>query len=166
MVWCCQAPSHYLSQCWPRSVSSYSISRPQWVYLALWHKNIWGLWFQSNVHWSFYLCCHFWQSRAILLACVSLEIPGQLCQVIYLNPYLLQGKWHNSIEFDFPHYNLTISSNFIFMSINFINMFDYGALIMINGHIIFPTFPNVWTYHVIVYPISGVSVSTPSLPIP
>ena len=30
MAWCCQATSHYLSQCWPRSVS-FSITRPQWV---------------------------------------------------------------------------------------------------------------------------------------
>ena len=33
MAWCRQATSHYLSQCWPRSVSSYGITRPQWVNL-------------------------------------------------------------------------------------------------------------------------------------
>ena len=31
MAWCRQATSHYLSQCWPRSVSPYGIIRPQWV---------------------------------------------------------------------------------------------------------------------------------------
>ena len=31
MAWCHQAPSHYLSQCWPRSLSSYGITRQQWV---------------------------------------------------------------------------------------------------------------------------------------
>ena len=31
MAWCHQATSHYLSQCWPRSVSPYDITRPQWV---------------------------------------------------------------------------------------------------------------------------------------
>ena len=31
MVWCRQATSHYLSQCWLRSMSPYGISRPQWV---------------------------------------------------------------------------------------------------------------------------------------
>ena len=31
MAWCCQATSHYLSQCWPRSLSSYGVTRPQWV---------------------------------------------------------------------------------------------------------------------------------------
>ena len=31
MAWCRQATSHYLSQCWPRSISPYGITRPQWV---------------------------------------------------------------------------------------------------------------------------------------
>ena len=31
MAWCCQATSHYLSQCWPRSMSLNGITRPQWV---------------------------------------------------------------------------------------------------------------------------------------
>ena len=31
MAWCCQATSHYLSQCWPRSRSPNVITRPQWV---------------------------------------------------------------------------------------------------------------------------------------
>ena len=30
MAWCRQATSHYLSQCWPSSLSSYGITRPQW----------------------------------------------------------------------------------------------------------------------------------------
>ena len=31
MVWCRQATSHYLSQCWPRSLSPCGVTRPQWV---------------------------------------------------------------------------------------------------------------------------------------
>ena len=31
MAWCSQATSHYLSQCWPRSLSPYGVTRPQWV---------------------------------------------------------------------------------------------------------------------------------------
>ena len=31
MAWCRQASSHYLSQCWPRYLSSYGVIRPQWV---------------------------------------------------------------------------------------------------------------------------------------
>ena len=31
MAWCHQTTSHYLSLCWPRSLSPYGITRPQWV---------------------------------------------------------------------------------------------------------------------------------------
>ena len=31
MAWCRQATSHYLSQCWPGSMSPYGVTRPQWV---------------------------------------------------------------------------------------------------------------------------------------
>ena len=31
MTWCRQATSHYLSQCWPRSMSPNGVTRPQWV---------------------------------------------------------------------------------------------------------------------------------------
>ena len=31
MAWCRQAISHHLSQCWPRSLSPYGVTRPQWV---------------------------------------------------------------------------------------------------------------------------------------
>ena len=36
MAWCRPATSHYLSQCWPRSLPPYGVTRPQWVnYLAM-----------------------------------------------------------------------------------------------------------------------------------
>ena len=31
MAWCRRATSYYLSQCWHRSLSSYGVTRPQWV---------------------------------------------------------------------------------------------------------------------------------------
>ena len=31
MAWCHQAKSYYLSQCWPRSMLLYGLSRPRWV---------------------------------------------------------------------------------------------------------------------------------------
>ena len=34
MAWCCQAPSHYLSQRWSSSMSPYGVTRPQWVNTA------------------------------------------------------------------------------------------------------------------------------------
>ena len=47
MAWCRQATSHYLSQCWPRSVSPYGVIRPQWVKMRphLLHEMepVWGV---------------------------------------------------------------------------------------------------------------------------
>ena len=37
MAWCHQATTHYLSQCWPRSLSPFGVTRPQWV--------------NNNIHW-------------------------------------------------------------------------------------------------------------------
>ena len=34
MAWCRQATSHYLSQCWPRSLSPYGVTKPQWVKIS------------------------------------------------------------------------------------------------------------------------------------
>ena len=31
MAWCRQVSSHYMSQCWPRFMSPYGVTRPQWV---------------------------------------------------------------------------------------------------------------------------------------
>ena len=31
MSWCCQAPSHYLNQCWPKPIMPCGFTRPQWV---------------------------------------------------------------------------------------------------------------------------------------
>ena len=31
MAWCRQATSHYLNQCWPRSLTPYGVTRPPWV---------------------------------------------------------------------------------------------------------------------------------------
>ena len=46
MAWCCQATSHYLSQCWPISLSPYGVTRPQWVNMSIQAKN---RWFESNL---------------------------------------------------------------------------------------------------------------------
>ena len=35
MAWCRQATSHYLSQCWPRSLLPYGVTRPQRVKIAV-----------------------------------------------------------------------------------------------------------------------------------
>ena len=40
MAWCSQTRSHYLSQCWLRSMLPYGIAKPQWINgsLSLYHK--------------------------------------------------------------------------------------------------------------------------------
>ena len=35
MAWCRQATSHFPSQCWPRSLSPYGVTKPQWVKIHL-----------------------------------------------------------------------------------------------------------------------------------
>ena len=40
LAWCFQATSHYLSQCWPRSMPPYGVIRPQWVKLI----GSWEMW--------------------------------------------------------------------------------------------------------------------------
>ena len=47
IAWCCQATSHYLSQCWPRSISPHDVTRPQWVNLrtaAIYHEISLPIW--------------------------------------------------------------------------------------------------------------------------
>ena len=55
MAWCCQATSHYLSQCWPRSLSPYGVTRPHWVkdysFVILIQCNFFLLWQDSWVSW-------------------------------------------------------------------------------------------------------------------
>ena len=34
MSWCRQATSHYLSQCWPSSMSPYDVTRPRWAKIS------------------------------------------------------------------------------------------------------------------------------------
>ena len=41
MAWCRQAASHYLSQCCPRSLSPYGVTRPQWVKTAMKDRPKW-----------------------------------------------------------------------------------------------------------------------------
>ena len=40
IAWCCQATSHCRSQCWPRSVSPYGVTRPKWVNAKFWNRNM------------------------------------------------------------------------------------------------------------------------------
>ena len=65
MAWCRQATSHCLSQCWPRSLLLYGVTRPQWVNMISYisfgaffdlrlnkrlNKQSWGWWFETLSH--------------------------------------------------------------------------------------------------------------------
>ena len=75
MAWCRQAASHYLSQCCPRSLSPYGVTRPQWVNIT-YHRS------EKGVPWTAlfitqFLCLetidntHWWLSTRLcfLLRC-------------------------------------------------------------------------------------------------
>ena len=49
MAWWRQATSHYLSQCWPRSLSPYGVTRPQWVKKIVSEVN--SLWPSDAIWW-------------------------------------------------------------------------------------------------------------------
>ena len=62
MAWCRQATSHYLSQCWPRSMSPYGVIRPQWAHCDLSHNT--PCRFQRWIKWLLF-------SKLELRACVA-----------------------------------------------------------------------------------------------
>ena len=50
MAWCRQATSHYLSQCWPRSLPPYDVTRPQRV-IQYWTALLtWMISFKPQIH--------------------------------------------------------------------------------------------------------------------
>ena len=50
MAWCHQASSHYLSQCWPRSMSPYGVTKPQWIHdITPWHVDINTSWLVYSI---------------------------------------------------------------------------------------------------------------------
>ena len=48
MARCCQATSHYLSQCWPSSISPHDVTRPHWVKHVL-SMHIYDCWYISYI---------------------------------------------------------------------------------------------------------------------
>ena len=78
MAWCHQATSHYLSQCWPRSMSPYGATRPQWVKSL--HKTC-VRYNKANLE-GFHSCnrpCYLTQIRfksSIFMACMTFKFNG------------------------------------------------------------------------------------------
>ena len=74
MAWCRQATSHYLSQCWPRSMSPNGITRPQWVNWSPPGKN--GRHFADDI-----FKCIFLNEKFCILIKISLKF---VCEWIVL----------------------------------------------------------------------------------
>ena len=80
MAWCRQATRHYLSQCWPRSLSLYGVPRPQCVNSA-W-RGFWGL-FNKKYSICIFVGVNFdalatgkWCRIERILSCLPLLIAG------------------------------------------------------------------------------------------
>ena len=74
MAWCRQATSHYLSQCWPRSLSPYGVARPRWIITLRPRQN----------------CCHFADDifKCIFLnenAWILLKISSKFVRKVWIN---------------------------------------------------------------------------------
>ena len=70
MAWCRQATSHYLSQCWPRSVS-YGVIRPQWVNSlalddAIQHHRTWSILVQVMA-WCYQATTHYLNQWGLII---------------------------------------------------------------------------------------------------
>ena len=86
MAWCRQPASHYLSQCWPRSLTPYGVTRPQWVY---WYNyRTWLCRIQCSMpHLSSKLYCfskHDWVNVISTLRENDLIFPKTIIEVISL----------------------------------------------------------------------------------
>ena len=88
MAWCRQATSHYLSQCWPRSLSpSGIVTRPQWV------KSFWP------------------DDRAVLVNTLKPRQMDAISQTTFSNAFSWMKMFEFRLEFHrslFPRVQLTI----------------------------------------------------------
>ena len=97
MAWCRQATSHYLSQCWPRSLSPYGVTRPQWMKrLGACHLQVANLQLSCS---DLQLSCSdltTWPSIRILATVMTSR------QYIPLN-YMWISLWHHPIYYVMLH---------------------------------------------------------------
>ena len=85
MAWCRQATSHYLRQCWPRSMSPYGVTGPQWV--KLWRKYMClnSLWFSEpygitdpGQHWFSQWLVAWWHQA---ITCIYVDLSAKPCGI-------------------------------------------------------------------------------------
>ena len=120
MAWCCQATSHYLSQCWQRSMSPYGyVTKSQWVNLLWPEQNIWNFinkflnWFHSchqytlHIYWKL-TATGFWEYHWRLIQIIPgngwVPIKQQatvetLYSTIYYSKYFIELNFDKSTQY-------------------------------------------------------------------
>ena len=92
MAWCCQATNLYLNQCWPRFMSRYGVTRPQWVkersfvsiFIYKWYLEV-----RSRVpYYEWWLSWH--GLRALMIV-------SRLCYIVILKHDLLRVRHNDAI---------------------------------------------------------------------
>ena len=118
MTWCRQATSHYLSQCWPRSMWPYGVTRPQWV------KTVATAWL---MYWSY--CspeqCDLWWLPSRLwpgLLTMQLEAWDSYCSCIDNSRPL-----HQWLETDQSHWSSPATHNDISLDLGIFFFFGGGG---------------------------------------
>ena len=135
MAWCRQATSHYLSQCCPRFMLPYGITRPQWANSLQPSDTIWK---HRSTRTLAQVIDFAWQHQAITWTNVDLlsvrsdgihlrAIPQRLLQISILNISLnitnsgLQSNRKSSKPITLWHYYKDSEWHFPFFFFNFLN---------------------------------------------
>ena len=100
MAWCRQAPSHYLSQCWPRSLLPYGVTRPQWVkattplnYLPISNDDNFCPSISSSYLLSRFFSCNW--KKTLRIVCCECNDLFQCC----INPWCAEFLYYNMIYY-------------------------------------------------------------------
>ena len=96
MAWCLQATSHYLSQCWPRSLSPHGVSRQQSINSIFLHWHI-----EAGSKWLLFSRWHFPMHFVEWNYCIE--------QVI---TWAIDNKWHNTMWYYLAQMNQTFKCRF------------------------------------------------------
>ena len=126
MAWCRQATSHYLSQCWPRSMSPNGISRPQrvekkpaerWNLSVIWEKENQFFNFMISISW----CLHYLaMSQPNVLSQVLIKseafkifILDIRCTFIIITIHLLQTSLYETHTLSLDIYSIELTNQII-----------------------------------------------------
>ena len=125
MPWCCQATSHYLSQCWPSSLSPYGVTRPQWLnayspwlYKCMSNASV----IMNNVILRSGCGCWFLLMLFVLLLFCVYFCPGMKWHCVHFVA-LMNNNWSNN-----GYIHQLIGSSIVFLKV-ICSMLTHGKLI-------------------------------------